>query len=65
MTTVRQWLDGKKTYIVSALLVLVSLVRLVDGDITLAEFFNNEDFLVLLNGLGLSSLRAGVSKMGK
>jgi len=65
MTKIRKWLDGKKTYIVSALLVLVSLVRLIDGDISLAEFFAKEDFLVLLNGLGLGSLRAGVSKIGR
>lgn len=63
MKKIKDFLDGKKTYIVSSLLVIVALVRLLDGDITLSEFISNPDFLVLLNGLGLGSLRAGVKKL--
>lgn len=62
MKSIKDFLDGKKTYIISSLLVIVALVRLLDGDITISEFMNNSEFLVLLNGLGLGSLRAGVEK---
>jgi len=56
----QEYLKGKKTYIVAALLVLVSLVEFLSGDIPLGEFLSGADLLVLLNGLGLATLRAGI-----
>ena len=56
------WLKGRKTYVVSGLIVASSLVQLVVGDISLIEFLSSEQLLILLGGLGLGSLRAGVKK---
>lgn len=58
---VKTTLQGRKTYIVSALLVLVAVVDLLTGDMSLVEFLNEPNLIVLLNGLGLAALRAGVS----
>ena len=57
----KSWLKGKKTYIISALMVAVALVNYFAGDVTLLEVLNNEDLILLLEGLGLMSLRAGVA----
>ena len=63
MQQIVSFVSGKKTYIVSGLLVLVSLVSLIAGEITLVDFLKGPDMLILLNGLGLASLRAGISKL--
>lgn len=60
-----EWLQGKKTYIVSALMVLASLVQLVTGDLSITQFFSSPDLMFLLGGLGIGTLRAGVSKATK
>ena len=57
-----EWLKGKKTYIVSSLMVLASLLSVIVGDLSLSDFFSSSDFVTLLNGLGLGTLRAGISK---
>ena len=54
------FLRGKKTYIIAALLVGVSIVELLTGGISLVEFLGDPDLLILLNGLGLAALRNGV-----
>lgn len=56
------FLSGKKTYIVALLLVLVACLDVVTGDMTVLELLEDDNLLVLLNGLGLAALRAGVSK---
>lgn len=60
---VQGFLNGRKTYIVSALMVLVGLVNFLAGDVTFVEFVSTEDARVLLEGLGLGFLRAGISKV--
>ena len=55
------WLNGKKTYIIATLMVLVSLVKLITGDMTFADFFSSNDINVLLQALGISALRSGIS----
>jgi len=57
----KEYLKGKKTYIVAMLLVLVSVVNFFAGDASLATLLSDPNLLVLLNGLGLGALRAGVS----
>ena len=57
------WLKGKKTYIIATLMVLVSIVKLATGDMSFAEFFSSNDINTLLQGFGLSSLRASVAKV--
>lgn len=59
-----QWLQGKKTYLISALMVLVSLIHLVVGDMSLAQFVTSEHVITLLEATGLATLRAGVAKTG-
>lgn len=55
------FLKGYKTYIIATLLVLVAVVHFVTGDITLATFLSDPYVLVLLNGLGLGTLRAALT----
>ena len=54
------WLNGKKTYIVSILMLFVSLLNLITVDITLNEFISSDSMMLLLEAMGLSSLRAGI-----
>jgi hypothetical protein len=54
------WLNGKKTYIVSALMALTSLVHLVTGNLTLVEFISSDHIMTLFEALGFFSLRAGM-----
>lgn len=54
------WLKGKKTYIIASLMVAVSLVHLLSGDMSLAEFITGEHINTLLEGVGLGTLRAGI-----
>ena len=55
-----KFIKGYKTYLISALLVGVSIVELLTGGISLVEFLGDPDLLILLNGLGLAALRNGV-----
>lgn len=57
MNKLRQLLDGKKTYLVGATLVVFAVSGVVTGNLT-----TEQAFFVVLNGLGFSSLRASVSK---
>jgi hypothetical protein len=59
------WLKGKKTFIVAGAMVFVSLLNFVTGDISLIEFLGSGDLQILLEGLGIGFLRAGVSKATK
>ena len=54
------FLKGKKTYIVAVLLVLVALVNLLAGDIYWSELLADPSLIILLNGLGIGSLRAAL-----
>ena len=56
------WLKGKKPYLIAGLMVLVSMLHLVFGDISLAEFVTSEHVNTLFEGIGLGTLRAGISK---
>lgn len=55
------WLKGKKTYIVSGLMFLVTLMQLLTGDTTLQEFVMSEHLSTLIEALGLATLRAGIA----
>ncbi len=55
-------LKGKKTYIVSTLMFLTSLFNLIFGDISLNEFFSSDSMNLLLEAMGLSTLRAGIKQ---
>jgi hypothetical protein len=55
------WLKGKKTYIIAGLMVSASLVHLLSGDMDFVEFATSEHLNTLFEGVGLGTLRAGVS----
>jgi hypothetical protein len=56
------WLNGKKTYLVSALMVITSLTHLMTGDISLVEFVGSDHMTNLFEALGLSTLRVSIWK---
>ena len=62
MEAIKSFLSGRKTYIVAFLMVLVSVISAVTGDVSWAEVLESEGLFILLNGLGLGTLRAGVAK---
>lgn len=55
------WLQGKKTYVIASLMTATSLVHLLLGDMSFVEFVTSEHVNTLLQGLGLGTLRAGVT----
>ena len=56
------WLNGKKTYLVSGMMIATSILNLITGDLSLIEFVSSPHLNTLLEGLGLGTLRAGVSR---
>jgi hypothetical protein len=56
------WLNGKKTYIVSILMLFVSSLNLITGNISLNEFVSSDSMTLLLEALGFSALRASVKQ---
>lgn len=57
---IKNWLSGKKTYLVMLSGIVGSLVGLAGGDLSLAETVTG-----ILASLGLGSMRAGVAKAEK
>lgn len=55
------FLRGKKTYIIAGLMVMVSIIQLIAGDISIGGIFASPHFNTLLSGLGFGALRAGVA----
>ena len=53
----KDYLKGKKTYIVAIGLVFTAIGSFINGDLTLVEAI-----VVIMNGLGFGALRAGVAK---
>lgn len=53
----KNFLQGKKTYLVAAVGILTALTGWSDGNLT-----NVEAIIVGMNALGLSTLRAGIGK---
>jgi hypothetical protein len=62
-------LRGKKTYIVSGLMILISILKvgvsILNGESTFIDALQSDAAVQILEGLGLGTLRAGVSKGGK
>ena len=56
------FLSGKKTYIISVLMILVGIVQGLTGEVGAWQGVL-DNALIILNGLGLSALRAGVAKI--
>ena len=58
MREIQNAVSGKKTHIVAILMVLYGALSLYFGKMSM-----DEAMMFVLNGLGLSALRAGVSKV--
>jgi len=58
----KQYLSGKKTYIVAGLMVFIGFINLVTGDLTLQQFIASPDLHLVLEGMGVSTLRLGIAK---
>jgi len=56
-----KFIKGYKSYIIATLLVLVSLINMLTGDLTIAQALQDPNLLILLNGLGVAALRNGLS----
>ena len=56
------FLSGQKTYVVAALMVIVGLVNALTGDAGAWQGIL-DNALIILNGLGMGALRAGVAKV--
>ena len=56
------FLRGKKTYIIAGLMVIISIIKLISGDMAIVEAISSPHFNMLLQGFGLGTLRAGVAK---
>jgi len=54
------WLSGKRTYIVAALMILAGIVNGLTGEAGAWQGVM-DNALVILNGLGLGTLRAGIA----
>jgi len=59
----RKFLQGRKTYIVAILMAMVALVDLVTGSISLVDFVQSDHIRILLDSIGLATLRAGVGSL--
>ena len=59
-----EWIKGKKTYIVSVLMIVVALVQTITGELSWSEFFSSDYIRMILEGFSLGFLRAGVAKSG-
>ena len=54
-------LVGKKSYIIAALMIVIGVINMLTGDTTGMPMIM-DNAMVLLNGFGLATLRAGVAK---
>jgi hypothetical protein len=57
------YLQGKKTYIVGALMVLTAFEKYLTGTTTLSQFFTTVQGLTGFNGLAIVTIRAAISKI--
>jgi hypothetical protein len=55
------FLSGKKTYIVAALMVAVGIVQGLTGEVAAWQGVI-DNALIILNGVGFAAIRAGVAK---
>lgn len=58
---VREKMSGKKTYLISMAIVAQQLIKVYYGDMNLYEFMVSPELTTAAEGLGLASLRAGVT----
>lgn len=57
LNTIKEFLSGKKTYLVAAGLIIGAVTAWASGEASFIEMV-----VAVLNGLGLSALRSGVKK---
>ena len=59
MTSIQDWLKGKKTYLTAAAGVITALIAFGDGTASLVVTVG-----AILGYIGLGSLRAAIAKLG-
>lgn len=57
-----EFLSGKKTYIVAFLMIVLGIVNMATGDAS-GWAMVADNAMVLLEGLGFATVRAGVAKL--
>jgi len=63
MGKIKEWLMGKKTFMVAGLMVTIGVIQILsgEGDLTWATLLASDDLMTVLAGVGLGTLRAGVN----
>ena len=56
------WLNGKKTFIISAFMAMASLVNLITGDLSLVAFVSSDAILTLFEAFVFAILRTGIQQ---
>lgn len=65
LVTLRNFLSGKKTFILGTLMFLISLEKYFTGDTTFSQFLTTVQGIVGFNGLGFITLRYALAKIQK
>jgi len=55
-------LSGKKAHITAGLMVCIGIINLISGDLTLQQLIASPDLHLVLEGMGISTLRLGIAK---
>ena len=58
----KKLLSGKKAHITAFFMVCIGILNLINGDISLQQVLSSPDLHLVLEGLGISTLRAGIAK---
>lgn len=61
-TKAEAFLKGKKSYIVAFLMVLISALDVITGDMAISDFLADGNVELLLTGFAVATLRAGMAK---
>jgi len=57
-----KFLSGKKAHITAGLMVCIGVINLISGDLTLQQLIASPDLHLVLEGMGISTLRLGIAK---
>ena len=56
-------IDGKKAYIIAALMALVGVTNVAAGDLTLTQLLQGDDVKLILGGGALGAVRSALEKI--
>ncbi len=58
----KKLLSGKKAHITAGLMVCIGIINLLAGDLTLQQLIASPDLHLVLEGMGVSTIRLGIAK---